>query len=83
MKLQVVSPLGELFVGEVTEVIVPAMDGEMGILAGHTPLMAVLNPGMVRFTDLDDQRYRIETGKGFVTVDSDNVMVVVETGTRL
>ncbi|WP_165496138.1 ATP synthase F1 subunit epsilon [Arcanobacterium bovis] len=78
MKLQVVAKSGVLFEGEVTDVVVPAADGELGILPGHTPLLAVLEPGSVRFTLVTGEKREILTSRGFVTVDSDEVMVVVE-----
>ncbi len=78
MKLQVVARSGEIFAGEVTEVVVTAVDGELGILPGHTPLLAVLVPGSLRFTTIDGQKQQLRTNNGFVTVDSDEVKVVIE-----
>ncbi len=78
MKLQVVAKSGILFEGEVTDAVVPAADGELGILPGHTPLLAILQPGSVRFTLSSGQEQEILTSRGFVTVDSDEIMVVVE-----
>lgn len=80
MKLEVVAQSGELFSGEVSEVVVNASEGELGILPGHTPLLGVIAPGKVRYRTADGSRGEILTSNGFVTVDSDNIMVVVESG---
>lgn len=78
MKLEVVARSGELFAGEVTEAVVPALEGELGILPGRAPVLAVLVPGSVRYTTPDGETNSIKVGKGFLTVDNDNIMVVVE-----
>lgn len=80
MKLEVVAQSGELFSGEVSEVVVNASEGELGILPGHTPLLGVIAPGKVRYRTADGGSGEIPTSNGFVTVDSDHIMVVVESG---
>lgn len=77
MKLDIVARSGPLYSGEVSEVVVPAYNGELGILPGRAPVMAVIVPGKVRFTGEGGQE-TIAVGKGFLTVDSDEIMVVVE-----
>ena len=78
MKLQIVERSGELFKGHVSSVTVPLLDGELGILPGHTPLLAVLQPGQVRFVTNKGEEKSVQTGRGFVTLDSDEIMVVVD-----
>ncbi|MFY9263730.1 MAG: F0F1 ATP synthase subunit epsilon [Actinomycetaceae bacterium] len=80
MKLTIVSRSGGLFEGEVTDVVVPAYNGEMGILPKRSPILAVLNPGVVRFTTPDGKKLRANTGLGLLTVDNDEIMVVVGEG---
>ena len=46
-KFELVSPESILFSGEVVSVIVPSVEGEMTILAGHVPIVAALKPGIV------------------------------------
>ncbi|MDP9806757.1 F-type H+-transporting ATPase subunit epsilon [Trueperella bonasi] len=77
MKLEVVARGGVLFEGEVSDVVVPAFHGEMGILPGRAPVMAVVRQGEVRFTE-NGQKNSVEVGDGFLTVDDDHVIVVVE-----
>lgn len=78
MKLNIVARTGDLFDGEVTDIVVPAYEGELGILPGRAPVLAVVLPGTVRFTTTSGEKREIEVGKGFLTVDHDDVMIVVE-----
>ncbi|MDR6939985.1 hypothetical protein [Arcanobacterium hippocoleae] len=82
MKLEVVAQAGELFSGEVSEVVVNAAAGELGILPGHTPLLAVILPGELRYRTVAGESGVIHTSNGFVTVDSDHIMVVVESDVK-
>ena len=75
--LSIVSPEKALFEGEVSFVVVPAFDGELGILAGHAPLMALLSDGVLRIeTAAGTQRFRVKGG--FVQVVDNKVSVLSE-----
>lgn len=80
MNLEIVSRTGTIFHGDVKDVVVPAAEGQLGILPGHTPLLAILVPGTVRFTQADGTEYTFNTTRGFVTLEDDQVMVVVDAG---
>src|SRR5580698_9441984 len=47
LHLEFVSPERVLFSGEVDQVDLPGTEGDMGILAGHAPLVTTLRPGIV------------------------------------
>ncbi|PFG37689.1 ATP synthase F1 subcomplex epsilon subunit [Flavimobilis soli] len=64
--------------GEARSVVAPAHDGEVGILAGHTPLLALLKDGTVRVTPANGATVSIAVAGGFVSVDSDRVTVVAD-----
>jgi F-type H+-transporting ATPase subunit epsilon len=78
MKVDVVSPETSLWRGEASSVSVPAADGEMGIRTGHQPVLAALKPGPVRIVSLSGEQVRLDVLGGFVSVDDDVVMVVVD-----
>ncbi|MCI7551237.1 MAG: hypothetical protein MSS97_02755 [Arcanobacterium sp.] len=78
MKLEIVARSGPLFEGEVSEIVVPAESGELGILAGHTPLMAILSAGSVRYTPTGRSPESIEIERGMITFDSDIALVVAD-----
>lgn len=77
MNLEVVARTGPIYSGPISEVVVPAYEGPMAILAGHTPLLGMLVPGELRYTNAEGE-HRYQVGAGFVTVESDEVTVVVE-----
>lgn len=79
LRLAVVSPEKVLFEGEVTEVVVPAHDGEVGILPGHAPMMALLGSGPLRITGR--QAPAITVAGGFLQVADNVVRVVTEKAT--
>ncbi len=77
MKVAIVAPSGLLWQGEASQVRVPAIDGDLGILEGHTPLMALLSKGNVVISAPEGEKV-MEVRGGFVTVDSNVVSVLVD-----
>ena len=65
--------------GEASMVSAPASDGEIGILPGHTPVLAVLRSGTVRITPTSGAVTSVRVDSGFLSVDGDRVTVVVDT----
>ena len=65
--------------GEARVVSAPAADGDIGILPGHAPVLAVLRAGTVRITDVNGGVHAVVVDAGFLSVDSDHVSVVVDT----
>jgi F-type H+-transporting ATPase subunit epsilon len=63
----------------VDEVILPATDGEIGILPGHTPLLATLKIGVLRYRT-GTKVERLVISWGFAEVLSDRVIVLAEKG---
>ncbi|GAA4721387.1 hypothetical protein GCM10023216_08210 [Isoptericola chiayiensis] len=65
--------------GAAREVSAPSADGQIGILAGHTPLLAVLRPGTVKVSTAPGQvAVEAQVSGGFVSVDDDVVTLVVD-----
>lgn len=62
-----VSPERLLFSGEVDQVDLPGADGDFGVLAGHSPLVATLKPGMVT-VHAGGRQERIAVFGGFAEV---------------
>jgi F-type H+-transporting ATPase subunit epsilon len=63
----------------VDEVILPATDGEIGILPGHTPLLATLKIGVLRYRT-GTKVERLVISWGFAEVLADRVIVLAEKG---
>ena len=77
LKVAVISPERTVFEGEADQVVVPAWDGEVGILRGHAPLLALLGQGELRIKQGgSEQRFKISGG--FLQVADDVVTVLSE-----
>ena len=77
MKVDIVARSGDSWSGEADSVVVPAFDGELGILDGREPLLAVLRPGTVRVGSGATEK-SFDIPLGFVVVDTDVVTIVVD-----
>jgi F-type H+-transporting ATPase subunit epsilon len=78
--LSVVTPNGAAFEGEAEMVIVPGAAGEIGVLARHAPLVAMLNAGSTRvYLDVDSSDVQtFATGPGFFQVLEDRAIALVD-----
>ena len=77
LQVSVISPERTLFDGEATQVVAPAYDGEVGILTGHAPMMALLGRGVLRVSEGGGER-RFTVEGGFLQVVDNRVRVVTE-----
>lgn len=77
LQVSVISPERTLFDGEATQVVAPAYDGEVGILTGHAPMMALLGRGTLRVSEGEGER-RFTVEGGFLQVVDNRVRVVTE-----
>ncbi len=76
--VRVLTPEGPLFDDVATMVVAPSVDGEVGILPRHAPLIALLKHGETRITTLDDEKLVYATTGGYLSVYEDQVLVLVE-----
>lgn len=75
--LSVISPERKVFQGPAKFVVVPALDGEVGILHDHAPFMALLGEGELRVeTDAGTRMFQVSGG--FVQVINNDVSVLSE-----
>ena len=63
-KVEIVNPEQSFLIKEdVTEVVVPALEGEMGILKDHISIISFLKPGLIKiFSKSGEEKYYIEDG---------------------
>ena len=80
LHVEVVTPDGEVYSEDVAMVVLPGIDGELGILARHQPLVTLLGVGETRIRRLDGQWEYIATGIGYAQVLFDKVLVVADHG---
>jgi F-type H+-transporting ATPase subunit epsilon len=83
LEVDIVAADHRVWHGAAHMVSVPAADGDLGILPGHTPVLAVLRSGAVRITDLDGSSRSVRVDEGFLSVDSDRVTVVVKSAQEI
>ncbi len=80
LTVSVISPESVLFEGEVSSVVAPAFDGEVGILENHAPMMTLLGKGSLRLASGGgEKRFNIEGG--FLQVVENKVRIVTEKAT--
>ncbi|HEX5732853.1 MAG TPA: F0F1 ATP synthase subunit epsilon [Blastocatellia bacterium] len=80
--LEVVTPERKVFEAEVDRVDVPGLDGELGILPGHTELISQLKPAGLLTYYVNDQKGEMAISDGFVEVSPDRVVVLADKAER-
>jgi F-type H+-transporting ATPase subunit epsilon len=78
-RLTVVTRERKIIDTDVEEVLLPAYDGEIGVLPGHTPLLTTLRIGVMRYR-AGNAVERIVLSWGFAEVLPDRVIVLAERG---
>ncbi|MEH0109258.1 F0F1 ATP synthase subunit epsilon [Tersicoccus sp. MR15.9] len=56
-------------------------DGDIGIMPGHTPVLALLAEGEVAIEPASGSRVRVQVSQGFFSVDHDRVVIVADDAT--
>ncbi|TFD85809.1 F0F1 ATP synthase subunit epsilon [Cryobacterium lactosi] len=76
LTVSLVSADQQVWSGEASMVVARTVEGEIGILVGHEPLLAILSSGEVRITLVDGSKVVAEADDGFLSVDNDVISVV-------
>jgi F-type H+-transporting ATPase subunit epsilon len=77
LTLEIVTPEDRVYSDTVDSVVIPALEGEVGILPGHLPLLVQVADGELRVTKGAETRDLI-IGGGFAQVEGDRVKVLAE-----
>ena len=75
LKLEIVTPEGVLFSDDVNVVVARGVEGQLGILPHHIPLMTMLRPGDLLIRKGKEERH-LAIGGGFLEVRPDRVLVL-------
>jgi len=78
MLLEIVTPEGVTFSSQIEEVLIPAADGEMGIMPLHAPLMTKVVPGELIIKHDQGKEMFLAVGEGFAEVVQDRVSVLTD-----
>jgi F-type H+-transporting ATPase subunit epsilon len=80
-ELSLVTPDGPAFEGEAQMLVVPGAAGEIGVLARHAPLVAMLKAGETRVRS-EGQWQTFATGPGYFKIQQDRAIVLVDDAVR-
>ena len=82
LHFSLVSPVRELFSGDVKQVDAPGVEGDFGVLPKHAPFMTVLKPGVVRIHE-DSGVTPVFVRGGFADVTPAGLTILAEEAIRL
>tara|TARA_B100001121_G_scaffold87899_1_gene78072 strand:+ start:365 stop:751 length:387 start_codon:yes stop_codon:yes gene_type:complete len=74
--VEIISPDKSIIKDYTTEVIIPAYEGEIGILKDHIPLITFLRPGKIKIKDINEELFVEE---GIVEFVNNNLLILSST----
>jgi F-type H+-transporting ATPase subunit epsilon len=74
----IISPDGEIFRDEAVSIVVPAVDGYLGVLKGHVPMITVLDVGEMLIRTPDEHILSLAVAGGFMEVRRDETVVLCD-----
>ena len=77
LTLEIVTPEAKVYSDTVDSVVVPTVEGEIGVLPGHIPLLTQVADGELRVTK-GNATHWLAVGGGFAQIDGDTVRVLAE-----
>lgn len=81
LKCEIVTQERQIFAGDVDYVSLPGVEGMMGILPNHSPLLTALDFGEVYIRYNGETQY-FAVGGGFVEIQADKVIVLADSAAR-
>lgn len=81
LTLRVITPDRIALDRQVSSVTIPGVDGQIGILPRHAPMIAALETGILRYT-VDGQKAALFVSGGFAEMRGETVRIVTEAGER-
>ena len=77
LKLEIVTPEKVAYSDDVDSVLLPAVEGEMGVLPMHIPLLTQIKPGEL-LVSKGGTKHFLAVGEGFVSIDQTSVKVMTD-----
>jgi F-type H+-transporting ATPase subunit epsilon len=77
LTLEIVTPEARVYSDTIDTVVIPTVDGEIGILPGHIPLLTQVADGELRVTK-DGKDQFLAVGAGFAQVEGDKISILAE-----
>lgn len=76
LRVSLVSAEAEVWAGEASLVVAKTILGEIGFMAGHEPVLAILAEGQVRITEPDGTKVIANAQDGYLSMEGDEVTIV-------
>src|SRR5262245_27610174 len=80
--LEVVTPDRVVLEDEATELVAPGVEGYLGVMANHAPMVTELGVGELRYTDTHRQQHRLAVSGGFMQVGGNRTTVLADSAER-
>ena len=77
VRLEIVTPEAKTFSDNVDSVVIPGVEGEIGVLPMQAPLMTLLEPGELRVMK-NGEETRLAVGEGFVEITQEKIAVLTD-----
>jgi F-type H+-transporting ATPase subunit epsilon len=77
LTLEIVTPEAKVYSDTIDSVVIPTVEGEIGVLPGHIPLLTQIENGELRVTKGNTVQWLV-IGGGFAQIDGDRVRVLAE-----
>lgn len=79
MQLTIISPEKDIYKGEVTSVVVPGIDGSLGILSNHAPLVSALAKGTVVVrAEQNNEEKAFDVNGGIIEVLNNKIVILAD-----
>ncbi|MGA8988282.1 F0F1 ATP synthase subunit epsilon [Aeromicrobium sp.] len=78
LQIELVAADRVVWSGQASEVIARTVEGDLGVLSGHAPLLSLLMPGVVEIKPLDGEVVRAAVAEGFLSVAHNHVSILSE-----
>ena len=76
LNVSLVSADAEVWTGEASLVVAKTVEGEIGFMTGHEPVLAILAEGQVRITQSSGEKIIANAQDGFLSMEGDNLTIV-------
>ena len=77
-KLEIVTPIGMIFSGNVKSAQFPGSEGELGVLPGHASLITLLSTGIIDITDDKDNQEVVAINWGYLKIEEKKTTVLAD-----
>lgn len=71
-----------IYVGECSSVVLPAADGQYGVLADHCNTISAVVPGLLEYTLPNGEVQSVAVSNGMVKIENNEVMILVDSAER-